>query len=76
MKRRPYEVGCVEGRFYFRVRRPRPKVTPAGISWWEPWQGPYRSAREAKRQAILALEKRDRPKGWWWKASTTPALWS
>ena len=34
------------------------------------------SAREAKRQAILALEKYDRPKGWWWKASITPALWS
>jgi len=71
-----YQVACLQGRFYFRLRRPKPIVGEC-ISWWYPWVGPFNSAREAKRQAVLALEKRDKAKGWWWKShSVVPALWS
>jgi len=73
---RKYQIACERGKFYFRLRRPKPKVIGSSISWWEGWRGPYNSAREAKRQAILSLEKRDTSPGYWWKCSIVPALWS
>lgn len=61
-----YEVACLEGRYWYRVRRPKPKaLTNSVASLWEPWQGPCRSAKEAKRQALLAIFGHCPPPGRW-----------
>lgn len=49
-----YEVACHAGRFYYRVRRAKPN--PLTGAEWTGWRGPFQSAKEAKRQAILFLQ--------------------